>query len=262
MKPLPIAIGAAVVIAGILFFMTREKPVEIEQLEADQVQIDKIGPPVDPNPPAEDVETRAAQPVNTPEPELTRPDLEESDPFLETEHKNVSSHPYWNRLWEQNHLIRKFATAADLISRNKNPYSQAFFLRPSGEFTVQKNRDQAYLSEKNFQRYQGLVTAVEAIDTAKAVQYYHFLEPVFEAAYKELGNTDRSWQETLNFAMTQIETTPLPSAPPELIGQGKVYIFKDPSLEALPPVQKAMIRMGNINARKIIEAVKAFHAQI
>lgn len=263
MKPMTIAIVSAVVIFGALLFWANWSPEpETQVITQEEVAVHQVAPEEPEtseavNPGLENEVATSNMPQPTPsEPEPEPPELDESDSWIKTRKKEVSTHPFWERVWEQNHLIRKAVVTTDLIARENNPFKQVFFLHPKGQFETKAEGDVKQLSEKNFYRFEGAISAFESLDNQTLVGMYNLLEPLFEQAYAELGNSDRDWRTTLKLAMDNIINTPLPSSPPELLGQGQVYIFKDPSLEALPPAQKALIRMGNINARRIISKVR------
>ena len=184
------------------------------------------------------------------------PSLDESDSLVRQELGSLTHHPVAARTSGVSHLVRKAVTAADLMYRNQNPFSQLFFFQPDGAVQVDREADQIFLSENNYSRYEGLVTALESLDERKVLRFYQFFLPLIGEAYDELAYPDMSWKTTLDGALDSIISAPEIDGRVEVIGEHGVYMFAQEELEALPPLQKLMIRMGPDNARRVKEKVK------
>jgi hypothetical protein len=256
MKPLPIAIAAALLMAAALWYFTRPKAIQEQSIEETPVQVDRLGP--------EGVNLDAAsEPITASahEPSASLPDLEESDPWLSKARLEISGHPYWSRVLEMDGVVRRLVNAVDRIAQDGNPYGQVAALRPPGTFTPD-GKQEAHLGPANHARYQALITAIESADAASAARLYRVVEPWFQQAWLELGQEQASWAETLDLALQKLIDTPLPLEPPLLQASGSVWMFQEPSLEALPSAQKALIRMGNRQAGVVIAKLKEFRAAL
>lgn len=255
-----VAILVLVIVALVWWWPGRS----VQSLPEDQIiAADPVSPASESQVPGEENLSPAAaqEPVNPPvaaepEPQEPLPSLNDSDALVRRYAKALVSHPVTQRVEDVQHLLRKGVTAVDLVSRQENPFSQLFFLRPPGEVKVQEEAGTLRLSEANFERYEGLVSAFEAMDDRQFIRAYRLFLPLIREAYQELANPDREWEASLRLALEEIIDAPLPPNPPELLGREGTYIFKDPRLEALPPLQKLLIRMGNDNARRVIRKAK------
>jgi hypothetical protein len=159
--------------------------------------------------------------------------------------------PLLAKILNQDNLIYKLATAADLITRGKNPNSQLQFLQPDKGIVVIRKDQRTYLSTESYARYEPLVDLLESFDSRHVVRVYKLLRPFVSAAYDELGNEGIRWQDTEAGVLDMFITAPLPEAEPELIGDGDIFIFADPNLEDLGYTRKAMVRMGPENLRRV-----------
>jgi len=159
--------------------------------------------------------------------------------------------PLLGTILQSDNLLYKLAAATDLISRGKNPFSQLQFLKPATPVVTVQRDEHLYLAAEGYARYEPLVSLLASHDSRRIVHAYRLLRPFLAAAYDELGNEGVHWSETEAAVLNLIIKAPLPEAEPELIGDGDVFIFADPGLEELGFTEKAMIRMGPENVRRI-----------
>lgn len=255
MKPLPIAIAAALLMAAALWVFTRPKAIQEHSVEETPVQVDRLDPEVV----NVDEASESGSAGQVPSPPL--PDLEESDPWLGKARLEISGHPYWSRVFEMDGVVRRLVNAVDRIAQDGNPYGQLASLRPPGSFAPNADGE-AHLGPANHARYQGVITAIESADAASAARLYRRVEPWFQQAWHELGQEQASWAETLDLALQKLIDTPLPAEPPLLQASGSVWMFQDPNLEALPAAQKALIRMGNRQAGLVIAKLREFRGAL
>ncbi|MCB1042945.1 MAG: DUF3014 domain-containing protein [Acidobacteria bacterium] len=195
-------------------------------------------------------------------PDFVLPTLDESDAEMKQAWSQLTQPPLQDRVKGIQHLLRRFVTTSDLVSRDKNPFKQIFAFRPAGEFRVTERGDRLFVAIENYERFEPLVSAMQEVDMAKASQLYHHIEPLLQQAYGELGNPDGTWEQTLLQAIDRILNADVPETPPEVIGSSGVYIYKDPQLEALPPIHKLLIRMGKDNANRCKDTLRAFRDAI
>ncbi len=177
-------------------------------------------------------------------------DLENSDGYLQ-ERLSGRNAFLTSVLRDQKHLIRKMTTAIDLAWQGKNPGSQLFFLRPTGELLVDKRDNRYFLSPRNYERYETMTRALESLDADTLTTMYRELRPLFKGAYDELGNADDRWEAKAAALMDDVIELQLPAGEIELLETGGLFIFADPKLEDLSPAHKALIRMGPENALRI-----------
>ena len=91
----------------------------------------------------------------------------------------------------------------------------------------------------------------EALDTQELVTLYREYAPLCQQAYVELGYLDGDFDARLIEVIDSLLFTPEISEPLRLIKPEAFYLFTNPDLEALPAGQKALLRMGPMNAQRV-----------
>lgn len=186
------------------------------------------------------------------------PDLEQSDAYLRERWSETNE--VMGSVLQSEDLIRKVTTAVELMSMDRNPGKMLHFLRPDEGFKTVKNESgEITLSEENFKRYDRLITSFESLDTDLVAAYYVKMAPVFEAAYGELGNGDQAREQKFEDLYKRIMAITVPEEPIELVGGPQIYIFADEQLEARTALEKAFIRMGPQNTRRIQTKLQAVY---
>lgn len=256
-------IGAVLIVAVVLmtFFFSKTRSGEITvpgdspapDEPVERVEGDRVAEQTPERPTFFLDESRPTQQTETPLPEL-----DQSDSLVREKLAEMTRHPVTARTIGVKHLIRKFVTATDLIYRGQNPFSQLFFLQPDGAVLVDDDGGRTVLSEQNFARYEGLVTAIESIDEESALKWYRFFQPLIQQAFDELADPDLAWPAVRRGALAEALAAPIVDAPIEVKDVSGVYVFVDERLESLPPVQKLMVRMGPDNARRIKKKIQRF----
>jgi len=251
-KTLPMILGAVLLLAAAYFLYRYVSAPATVPEEAAAIE-DDTPVPFAPDGGAPEAEV---PPVEVPAegdaaPETPPPtDLENSDAYLRETMQGKAAFVD-KTLEDQKHLIRKMTTAADLAARGKNPSSQLSFLQPGGALAVDERDGKLWLSKRNYQRYEPMVRAFAALDSDFLAALYRELRPLFLDAYAELGNGDDAWEANTRMLADQVIAMEVPDGEIELVESGGMYIYADPELEALAPVQKALIRMGPENALRL-----------
>ena len=125
----------------------------------------------------------------------------------------------------------------------------------------------------NARRYQPLVQLVEAVDPASAAALYRRLYPLFQQAYQELGYPQGYFNDRLVAVIDHLQATPQREGPltmtlTEVKGpyasttQWLNHEFADPALQSLSSGQRALLRSGVVNQRRLLAWLAAFRAQI
>ena len=99
----------------------------------------------------------------------------------------------------------------------------------------------------NTSRYDGLAKWINAINIQTLEALIDQFRPAAQEAYALLGYPAEDFDTALKLAITQIATTPEPYPEAILSVKESVYIYVDESLEALPALQKQIMRMGDEN---------------
>ena len=98
------------------------------------------------------------------------------------------------------------------------------------------------------QLFDTLAAVVSGLDARGVAALYDRLRPLFRDAYRDLGYPRADFDLALNRAIRKILEAPELDRRPELEPALQTYEYADPELEALPPVQKWMLRLGPENS--------------
>ncbi|HET6690396.1 MAG TPA: DUF3014 domain-containing protein, partial [Miltoncostaeaceae bacterium] len=115
------------------------------------------------------------------------PPLDESDPVLRARAQELLGSDAFERLFHLDSLARRVVVTIDNLAARRVP--QRFNLaRPApGRFAVVEDGDVAFLSEKNYARYEPYVKLARALDTERLVAAYMHFYPLFQEEYENLG---------------------------------------------------------------------------
>lgn len=183
------------------------------------------------------------------------PPLNETDALVRELVQKVSSHPRVAAWLATDDLIRDFTIGVANVAQGQSATRQLTTLRPSASFQVIQRGNELAIDPRSYKRYDGIAAAAQSIDPAGIARVYATLKPRIEEAARELGDT--SFDRTLERAIVQLLSTPVPDDPILVQTKGIGYEFKDPKLEALTSAQKHLLRTGPQNARMIKGSLRA-----
>ena len=205
--------------------------------------------PITPLPPASD-EPAISHLIETPEPPVPLPDLEQSDAqFVDAIGPALGSQWLGQLLPEE--IIRRIVVTVDNLPRKQLPAKLVPLKRAPGSFVTEGEGKSRVIGAMNAARYESYVQLLQAINPSKLVSVYAQFYPLFQRAYEELGYPKAYFNDRLVAAIDDLLATP---EVPEPIGleQPKVlYEFADSDLAARSAGQKILLRMGRENAAKI-----------
>ena len=202
-------------------------------------------------------------PIETPEPpEPEVPPLDASDEVVRSLAETLSDHPRLATWLAPDNLVRRFVASVVNVADDESPRPHLGFLEPRGTFRVTEDQGRLFVAASSYARYGPLVAVFSSLDTAAAIRLYHSLEPLFDQAYQELGYPGGDFGTVLLKAIDRVLATPIPDGRIAVKRRVKSYSFADPELEALPPVQKQLLRMGPDNARKIQNKLRVVRAAL
>jgi Protein of unknown function (DUF3014) len=216
--------------------------------------------------PAEQAAATAPAPAPTPQPEpalgstpeaVQVPPLDESDAFVRTSVKQLSTHPVIASWLATNGLVRNFTVVVVDLADGKTPAPQLDALRPKAGFLVSDQGEQLTVDPRGYARYDRFADALASIDPQDAAKLYATLKPRITEAYRDLGFPNTDFDRTLTRAIVILLKTPTPKGPIEVEPHGAAaFAFADPNLETLPGAQKQLLRMGPANAQKVKAALR------
>lgn len=197
---------------------------------------------------------RPARPLGGDAEPIALPPLNETDALVRELVEKVSSHPRLAAWLATDDLIRDFTIGVANVAQGQSATRQLTMLRPSASFQVIQRGSDLAIDPRSYKRYDGIAAAAQSIDPAGIARVYATLKPRIEDAARELGDT--SFDRTLERAIVQLLSTPVPDDPILVQTKGIGYEFKDQKLEALTNGQKHLLRTGPQNARAIKESLR------
>ena len=184
---------------------------------------------------------------------FTLPTLDNSDPEAKKHLDNISTEKNFSYWFHPDHIIRRGITFIDGLSRGLQLKKMLKAPMPQGQFLAVKEGNKLWLNPENYQRYDYFIKVIEAIDNDTLVKSFHLFRPLLEEAYGELGYPPKDLGKAVIAALDQILAAPIQHEPIALTRESVQYKYADLELEALPPIQKQLLRMGPDNTQIIQE---------
>jgi hypothetical protein len=185
------------------------------------------------------------------------PSLDQSDDFVR-DRLLLRKHRADLETWlNTDDLIRRSASYVDGLSRGV-VLSKIFPLTaPEGNFTTHREGEIIWLNAGNYERYNSTVAVMTSLDMKSMGQMFHFIRPLLESAFSEMGYRPRQMDGIILQAIDNILATPIIVEPIKLNRDSVAYQFADPDLEALLPVQKQLLRTGPENTQRLQQKATA-----
>jgi hypothetical protein len=198
-----------------------------------------------------------ASPVAVPSPVATAPavpvpPLDESDAFVRQAAASLSGHPEFARWLGRTGLVRTLTAVVVNIGDGETPRPHLDFLAPRQRFRGARRPGQVVVPDPaGFEGYDAFADAVASVDAKGAASAYRTLEPLFDAAYVDLGHPEGGFRRALDKAIGALLAVPVLPADVELLPHAIGFRYADPKLEALTPAQKQFLRIGPRNVRLV-----------
>ena len=238
------------VIAGGVVLLTGIWPPE--EKPAPTVTAPPPAPP--PAPVVAEIEERAPEP---PPPEPAKeplPRLEESDDAVRDAVGDIPLGTAGQQYLVPGNIIERSASLIYLMAQGDVPYKLLPVSRPKAAFPISDDGTQVVTDPAGFERYDALTQWLQSLDLESLLSSLEWFIPLFREAWSYYG------EDPAAFDMAVVMTLDLVIATPEvdlsearLIRKEAVWVFEDPAIEGLAPIQKQVLRMGPENA----EIVKA-----
>ncbi|MEZ5559054.1 MAG: DUF3014 domain-containing protein [Pseudomonadales bacterium] len=175
------------------------------------------------------------------------PPLEESDPLVVEALAPLGVPQPW---LEQGDLLRRLAVVLENAARGDYPRRQLAFLAPAGAFPVIERDDQYLMDPAGFARYDGYVAQLEQMDPDAVAALLVKVEPLLGQALDELGE-HADGPSLLESAIDGLLAVPVLEGDVALERPNVLYVYADPALESLKPLQKQLLRTGPDNVRRV-----------
>jgi hypothetical protein len=253
-----LGVVAVLVFLGVAYFLLRE---EFERPTPAQPATTIESAPVrlvmPPSPPVDKTREIPVAPAPT-TPAVVLPPLAESDPFIRDELGPFALPPLWLK---QDGLMQRFTVVVDAATRGEWPRRPLQFLKPEAAFAVTERDGRFYADPENAERFDSDLDMLEHIDPAAAARLLTTLDPLFEAALRNLGRPVNG-RDVLLDAIDGVLAAPEPQGDPELVQPKVLYEYADPALENLPPMEKQLLRLGPENLRRLKTYLKHLRIEL
>jgi hypothetical protein len=168
---------------------------------------------------------------------------------------------------------RRLVATVDNLGREHAPPLLWPVAPTPGRFTTQDSGGATTVAAANAARYEPFVRLVEAVDPARAVQFYRRVYPLLATAYHDLGYPHAEFHHRLLAVVDLLLATPQPAQPPaiQLVDvKGSVpsvrpwvrYEFVDPALQSLAAGQKILLRVGPANEQRLKARLRQLRAAL
>jgi hypothetical protein len=159
-------------------------------------------------------------------------------------------------------FVRRFVATVDNIPRQRIAMKIRSLQPVKGSFEVAHEGDVVTIAPGNAARYAPYVQMLERVDAKQLAGVYLRFYPLFQQAYEELGYPNAYFNDRLVTAIDHLLATPEVAGPLQLTQPRVLHEFADPQLEALSAGQKAMLRIGPDNARRVKAKLRALRGEI
>ena len=236
--------AAAVFFTGI--WPAKKEPVAIKPaavIEAPEPEI--IAPEPAPTPPP--VEPDPEPPSAPSEPPL--PPLDQSDDAVRSAVADVAMAVMGEQYLIPANIIERSASLVYLMAQGDVPYKLIPLARPKQAFPITDDGSQVVTDPAGFSRYDALASWLQELDLESLMAALEPFLPLFREAWSYYGEDGEAFDFALLVTLDLIISTPtVDLSEARLIRKEAVWIYEDPTIEGLAPVQKQVLRMGPDNA--------------
>lgn len=253
---LVLAALALVALAAFGLWWMRAGEPATELVERPPAELPEAVPPVAPerDDAAGEPATPAEEPVPAPAPPAEPlPALAASDPLVRERAGGLSANAAFGRWLDREGLIRRFAASVDNVAEGRSPASHLAFLAPRRGFLVLGGGEDedTRIDPASYARYDGVGEVVASLDAAACARLFSGLEPLLDAAYRDLGYPEGRFRDRWIEATAELLGAPVVSGMPRLEPGVLRWKYADPELEGLSDAQRHLLRMGPKNVRRV-----------
>jgi len=251
-RVLLIGAGLIAAIIGAAVFINRPSPADIQP---------EPSPPLVSPPPAA-IELAPASEAQLDAPEVIAPSdppiepienplpmLEESDDPVRDALGEIPMGTIGQQYLIPSNIIERSASLIYLTSKGDVPYKLLPVARPAKPFSISDDGTQVVADASGFARYDALAQWLESLDLDSILLSLQPFLPLFREAWSYYGEPPEDFDFAVVIALDLIASTPsVDTTEARLIKKEAVWIYEDPSIEGLAPIQKQVLRMGPNNA--------------
>jgi len=249
-----IAILIGVAIAGGLLLTNSLPPDDLAPAPAPASQ-PEVSPPAEVETLAEPEQTPVPETKPEPAPEPARPplpSLQESDATVRDALADVPLGTAGQQFLLPSNIIERTTSVVYLMAQGEVPYKLMPIARPKAAFPITDDGLQVTADPEGHARYDAFAVWIQSLDIESLLAAVDWLLPLFREAWSFYGESESSFDQAVLYALDLIIYTPeVETSDARLFRKEAVWLYEDPALEALPPIQKQLLRMGSANASAI-----------
>ncbi len=209
-----------------------------------------INAAVDPEPtfqyPVAPVITQPAAVDSTP-----LPDLQDSDASAIAELITLFSDATVATLLKPEFLIPRMVATIDNLPRQRLNSHALPIKRVPGDFIIAASGDEVFIADTNSARYDLYVNAFVVADNAQMLALYRRWYPLFQQAYRELGDPNAYFNDRLVEVIDHMLVAPSATPPVAVLKPRSMWEYADPNLQSASIGHRLMLRLGPAHAAQI-----------
>ena len=243
------------VIAGGIVLLTSIWPPE--EGPAPTVTAPPLAPP--PTPVAAEIEGPTPRPPPPPPAPVDEPlpRLEDSDDVVRDALGHIPLGTTGQQYLAPGNIIERSASVIYLMAQGDVPYKLLPVSRPKAAFPFSDDGTRVVTDPAGFERYDPLTQWLGSLDFESLLSSLEWFLPLFREAWSYYGEDPAAFDMAVVMTLDLVIATPeIDLSEARLIRREAVWIFEDPAIEGLAPIQKLVLRMGPENA-KILKAKAA-----
>ena len=243
------AIGLVLIVAALLWgFRGSQAPVTLEPSSASTKPapiLESVAPVETPLPESTPATTPTPAPqVNVP-PSLT---VDALNKLLPDRASSWGIGPLGTTISQQSNAIERSVAMIDNLRQGEVPYKLLPVARPKQAFSILDNGLAVTVNPESYARYNGLIQTLGGLNITGTVTFFRQHEATLNEAWAALGYADMSLEQAIITALDTMLLTPEVPSNARLLKKEANWVYEDETLEALPAIQKQLIRMGPENS--------------
>ena len=237
--------------------------------------------------PAEEASPEPAPVVTTPEPKLPVPEpeptvavapapeaavvervadplprLEESDDAIRDATGSIPLGSVGQQYLMPGNIIERSASLIYLMAQGDVPYKLLPVARPKAAFPISDDGTQVIVDPDGFARYDAMAQWLQSLDIDALLIALEGFLPLFREAWSYYGEAEDTFDPAVLMTLDMVINTPqIDLSQARLIRKEAVWVYEDPNIEGLAPIQKQVLRMGPDNAQITREKASEVHTR-
>ena len=159
------------------------------------------------------------------------------------------------------HLLERLAAIVVDLAADESPNRQLPIPAPRQRFSTVRVASSLAISDRSYARYDFFANVIASLDERQVAAVYHKLHPLLEGAYHLLGYPGKPLDRVTARALRRIADAPV-REDVRVRKAGTLYVYEDPALEALGPVEKQFLRMGPRNTQLLKDQARQIAAAL